>query len=114
MKSKLEKRLKRVRRVRAKISGTAKIPRLSVFRSNKRIYAQVVDDEKGTTIAAASDLKLANNLTKAKKALLVGEILGEKLIKLRIKAVRFDRGGYLFHGRVKSLAEGVKSKGVKI
>lgn len=114
MSDKLEKRLKRANRVRAKILGTLKLPRLSVSRSNKRIYAQVIDDEEGITMAAASDYKLKDRLTKVEKAKIVGVTLGEKLLKLGIKAVRFDRGGFLFHGRIKSLAEGVKSKGIKI
>ncbi len=114
MSDKLKKRLKRTRRVRAKIFGTSKVPRLSIFRSNKRVYAQVIDDQKGVTIAAASDFAIKNNLTKVEKAKIVGVTLGKKLAKMGIKTVRFDRGGFLFHGRVKSLAEGVKSAGIKV
>lgn len=109
-----EKRKKRAKRVRDKIFGTASLPRLSVFRSNKRIYAQVIDDAKGTTLVLASDLKLKGKMTKVEKAKKVGEEVGEELKKLGIKQIVFDRDGFLYHGRVRALAEGVRLKGVKI
>lgn len=98
----------------SKIFGTAAKPRLSVFRSNKRIAAQAIDDSKGTTIVAATDANLQGKLTKLARARKVGEILGTKLLKLGIKSVVFDRSGFLFHGRVKALAEGIKLVGIKI
>jgi len=97
-----------------KVFGTAKYPRLSVARSNKRISAQVINDTKGLTIATATDAKLDKKMTKTEKANLVGQNLGEKLIKMGIKTVHFDRGRFLFHGRVKAVADGVKKTGVKI
>lgn len=97
-----------------KVFGTAKYPRLSVARSNKRIFAQVIDDTKGVTIAAASDGKLDKKLTKTEKASIVGQNLGEKLIKMGIKTVHFDRGRFIFHGRIQALADSVKKTGVKI
>lgn len=102
------------KRIRKTIRGNAECPRLSVFRSNKQIYAQIIDDVAGNTLAAASskDIKEA----KAKKIELateVGKILGEKAVAAGITKVVFDRGGYLYHGRVKSLAEGARNAGLK-
>ncbi len=147
----LEKQLKRYRRhrrIRAKIKGTAKIPRLSVFKSLNHIYAQFVDDEKGNIILSLSDIKLRklnsfdkfgvdgeqsrtiktqNSKPKDKKAedekkqvsrkvaiaYRVGKLLAEKALKNKIKKVVFDRGGYKYHGRIKSLANGAREGGLE-
>jgi large subunit ribosomal protein L18 len=103
-------------RIRKTIAGTAQRPRLAVFRSNKEIYAQLIDDVTGTTITAASsrdkDLK-ASKANKTEAAKLVGKAIAEKAQKAGVEAVSFDRGGYLYHGRVKSLAEGAREGGLK-
>lgn len=102
------------KRIRKAIRGNAECPRLSVFRSNKQIYAQIIDDVAGNTLAAASSKDIKE--TKAKKIELateVGKILGEKAVAAGITKVVFDRGGYLYHGRVKSLAEGARNAGLK-
>jgi large subunit ribosomal protein L18 len=125
-KTKQEKRYRRHRRVRAKIKGTAKVPRLCVFRSNKHIYAQLIDDEKGKTLISASDLDIKTQ-TKNKKtektqkplsgkeavAYRVGQILAQKALEKKFEKVVFDRGGYKYHGRVKALAEGARENGLK-
>ncbi len=102
----------RKRRIRAKIFGTAQLPRLSIFRSNKHIYSQLIDDKKGETLASASDLGMKGN--KKEKSKLVGESIAEKALKLNIKRVKFDRRGNKYHGRIKILSEAGKSKGLKI
>lgn len=109
------RRRKRVRLgIRKKINGTQQRPRLSVFRSNKGIYAQVIDDLTGKTLAAASLVELDEkgrlNVDNSKK---VGMLIADKAIQAGIKEVVFDRGGYLFHGNVKALAEGAREKGLK-
>ena len=99
-------RQKRHRRVRNKISGTAECPRLNVFRSNKNIYAQVIDDVAGVTLASASALdKEVSGATKTEQAQAVGKLVAERAAAKGIKEVVFDRGGYLYHGRVAALAE---------
>ncbi|MEA4919700.1 MAG: 50S ribosomal protein L18 [Clostridiaceae bacterium] len=108
-------RLKRHKRVRAHISGTAEIPRLAVFRSEKHIYAQVIDDVAGKTIAAAATNEkdfgtYGGNVEAAKK---LGALVAERALKAGIENVVFDRGGYLYHGRVKALAEGAREGGLK-
>lgn len=107
-------RLRRHKRIRKNISGTSEIPRLNVFRSNKEIYAQVIDDVKGTTLASSSSiaLKLQNggNIEGAK---LVGKDIAEKCKKLKITKVVFDRGGYLYHGRVEQLANSARENGLE-
>ena len=103
-------------RIRKKVSGTASAPRLAVFRSNVAIYAQLIDDKSGKTIAAASSLEKAIKATKAPKAelsRLVGKSIAEKAKAAGIGKVVFDRGGYLYHGRVKALAEGAREGGLK-
>lgn len=101
-------------RIRKKISGTSECPRLSVFRSNKQIYAQVIDDQKGHTIAAASSRELeGGKLKKIEIAAEVGKRIAEKAAAAGVTQVIFDRGGYLYHGRVKSLAEGARNGGLK-
>ncbi|MDI9471648.1 MAG: 50S ribosomal protein L18 [Tissierellia bacterium] len=105
-------RLRRHRRVRHKISGTAERPRLCVFRSNKNIYAQIIDDVSGVTIASASSLELESGANK-EAAKVVGELIAAKAQEKGIKEVVFDRGGYLYHGRVKELAEAARSGGLQ-
>ena len=109
-----EERIRRHKRVRRVVSGTPDCPRLNVFRSNAHIYAQVIDDTKGTTLCSASslELKLENggNIEAAKK---VGEAVAKKCLEAGIEAVRFDRGGYVYHGRVKALAEAAREAGLK-
>lgn len=138
MKTKQEKRISRHKRIRAKISGTAEVPRLSVFRSNKHIYAQLINDQKGHTILSANDLELKkserphhpfakakpNKKKKSKEtkkplsgkvalAYQVGKLIAKKAKKQGIKKVVFDRGGYKYHGRVKALAEGAREAGLE-
>ena len=114
--SRNEVRKSRHARVREKISGTASTPRLNVFRSNGNIFAQIIDDEKGITLVSASsidkDLKLENggNIEAATK---VGELLAKRAKDAKIKEVVFDRGGYLYHGRVKALADAARENGLE-
>jgi len=149
MLEKQEKRYRRHKRVRAKIKGVAKVPRLCVFRSSKHIYAQLIDDEKGNILASANDLELRQGAKNKKKkpasakasadkkekvrtgklaiAFEVGKLIAEKVFKKTItrpklapakggpliEKVKFDRGGYKYHGRVKALAEGAREGGLK-
>lgn len=108
-------RKRRHRRVRVKISGTADRPRLNVFRSINQIYAQLIDDSQGHSIASASSLdpKLKSDVRGIEKARLVGELLGERAKKSGVKQVVFDRGGYRYHGRVKALAEAAREAGLE-
>ncbi len=111
-------RKRRHRRVRKKVVGTAERPRLNVFRSLKHIYAQIIDDDKGHTLVAASTLdpelrEKLNGLTKTEQAELVGKLVAERALALGIKKVVFDRGGYKYHGRVKALAEGSRKAGLE-
>ncbi|SFW56759.1 50S ribosomal protein L18 [Chitinophaga sancti] len=103
-------------RIRKKIAGSAQRPRLSVFRSNSDIYVQLIDDATGTTLASASsrdkDIK-AQKGTKSEKSKLVGAALATKATSLGITAVVFDRGGYLYHGRVKNVADGAREAGLQ-
>ncbi len=114
--SKTERRQRIKRRIRKISSGTATRPRLAVFRSNKEIYVQVIDDSKGVTLVAASsrdkDIAAAKG-TKTEIANLVGKHIAVKAKKAGVEAVAFDRGGCLYHGRVKSLAEGAREAGLK-
>ena len=107
-------RIKRHARVRGKISGTAERPRLSVFRSEKNIYAQIIDDVAGNTLVAASsvekDFGPGSNKEAARK---VGKLIAERALAKGIEEVVFDRGGYIYHGRVKALAEGAREGGLK-
>lgn len=113
--SKLNRRAKIKRRIRKKVSGTAQLPRLTVFRSNKQIYAQLIDDSKGVTLVSASSYnnKAADKLPKVGQAAVVGKEIAEKAVKAGIQAVVFDRNGYLYHGRVKSLADSAREGGLK-
>jgi len=114
--SKKDRRQRIKNRIRKVVSGTETRPRLSVFRSNKEIYAQIVDDVTGKTISAASsrdkDISSAKG-TKTEVAALVGKSIAEKALKTGVESISFDRGGYLYHGRVKSLAEGAREAGLK-
>jgi len=111
--TKTQSRLRRRRRVRAKVRGTAERPRLSVFRSNRGIQAQVIDDVAGRTLAAVNwtegDLKSLKSMDQAKRA---GELLGERAKAAGVETVVFDRGGYRYHGRVKALADGARESGL--
>ena len=101
-------------RIRKIVSGTAAKPRLSVFRSNKEIYAQLIDDVNGVTLLAASSReKGVSTGTNVEVASAVGKLVAEKALKAGIETVTFDRGGYLYHGRVQSLAEGAREAGLK-
>ena len=108
-------RRQRIRfRIRKSISGTATNPRLSVFRSNKEIYAQIIDDVNGVTLLAASSReKEIGKGTNVEIAAAVGKLVAEKALKAGIETITFDRGGYLYHGRIKSLAEGARAAGLK-
>ena len=99
--------------IRTRIAGTAEQPRLTVFRSNSQIYAQVIDDEKGQTLAGASSLSIKDKMTKTEKAAQVGKMIAEAAKKAGVEAVVFDRNGYLYHGRVKSLADAAREAGLK-
>jgi large subunit ribosomal protein L18 len=114
--TKLERRTKIKMRVRKIVSGTADRPRLSVFRSNKEIYAQIIDDVKGETLLNASSKTkeiAGTESSKTEKAALVGKLIAEKALAAGISAVVFDRNGYLYHGRVKQLADAAREGGLK-
>ena len=112
---KVLRRAKIKRRIRKKISGTAMVPRLSVYRSNKQIYAQIIDDISGKTLASAGSIKdkSAQKVAKLNQATLVGKLIADKAKKAGIETVVFDRNGYLYHGRVKSLADSAREGGLK-
>ena len=109
--NKIERRIKIKVRIRKKIVGTAERPRLSVFRSNKQIYAQVINDKAGVTLAAASSLGF-EKMNKTEQAKKVGLLLAEKAKAAGVESVVFDRNGYLYHGRVQSLADGAREGGL--
>ncbi len=115
--SKRERRIRIRRRIRKKVSGTVNVPRLSVFRSNKHIYVQLINDIDSTTIisAASSEKEIADNtkLKKSEIAGLVGKKIAERAKEKNITEVVFDRGGYKYHGRVKALAESARKEGLK-
>ena len=117
MKLSKQDRRQRLRfRIRKTVSGTVQRPRLAVFRSNKEIYAQLIDDVSGKTITAASSRDKDIDASKANKieaAKLVGKAIAEKAVKAGVDTISFDRGGYLYHGRVKSLADGAREAGLK-
>jgi len=113
MTDKIEKRLKIKAHIRHKVSGTPERPRLTVFRSNTQIYAQIIDDLAGKTLAAASSLPLKEKVTKKEQAAKVGENLAKSALEAGITQVVFDRNGYLYHGRVKELADGARKGGLK-
>lgn len=114
--TKQERRYRIRKRIRKVVSGTSTTPRMSIFRSNKQIYAQLVDDLTGTTLAAASSLDkeiIAATGTKTEKAAMVGKLIAQRAQANNIEAVVFDRGGYLYHGRVKSVADAAREGGLK-
>jgi large subunit ribosomal protein L18 len=114
--SKTDRRERLRFRIRKTVSGTTQRPRLAVFRSNKDIYAQLIDDVNGVTITAASSRDKDIDASKANKvdaAKLVGKTIADRAIKAGLESITFDRGGYLYHGRVKSLAEGAREGGLK-
>ena len=110
-----DKRQHRKIRIRKKINGTANVPRLAVFKSNNNIYVQAIDDINQITIASASTLskEVKTKTLSIEASKEVGELMGQKLNDLKILKVVFDRGGYIYHGRVKSLADGVREKGIE-
>ena len=111
--SKNKVRIHRKKRIRAKVNGTAKRPRLCVFKSLKGIYAQVIDDISGKTLASAklSEIKKASNTIDG--SLAVGKLIAEKCLALKIETVTFDRSGYQYHGKIKALADGAREGGLK-
>lgn len=111
--SKTQRRNRIKRRTRASVQGTSSTPRLSVYRSNKEFYAQLVDDESGKTIAAASSLKTENKGNKKDQAVEVAKTLVEAAKSAGVETVKFDRNGYLYHGRVKAFADAAREAGLK-
>jgi large subunit ribosomal protein L18 len=112
MTAKIERRTKIKYRVRNKVSGVAERPRMSVFRSNKQIYVQIINDQTGRTLAAASSLGL-EAMPKKEQAAKVGEMIAKKALEAGITTVVFDRNGYLYHGRVKEVADAARNGGLK-
>ncbi|MCX5741990.1 MAG: 50S ribosomal protein L18 [Proteobacteria bacterium] len=115
---KVRKRLKRKVSIRLRMSGTAERPRLSVFRSAKHVYVQAIDDVTGRVLASASDLEpsLKGSVAgkpKKERARAIGKAVGDKLVALKIEAVVFDRNGFIYHGRVKEVADGARDAGLK-
>ena len=115
---KLRKRLKRKVHIRLRVTGTSERPRLSVFRSTRYVYAQAVDDSTGRVVAAASELesKLKEAVAgkpKKQRARLIGKVIGEKLVAAGVKSVVFDRNGFIYHGRVKEVADGARDAGLQ-
>jgi len=113
MTTKTDRRYKIKLRIRGKIKGTVERPRLTVFRSNKQIYAQVIDDLTGKTLASASSLKISDKVSKKEVAAKVGDLIAKNAQDAGITTVVFDRNGYLYHGRVKELAEAARKGGLK-
>lgn len=111
--SKNESRKRIHLRIRKKVSGTPENPRLSVYRSNKSIYCQIIDDISGRTIVAATTKEITEKGTKVEQSNALGKLLAEKAAKVGITQVKFDRGGYLYHGRVKAVAEGAREGGLQ-
>ena len=111
--TKVQKRIRIKRRVRGKISGSSELPRLTVYKSNKEIYAQLVDDVSGTTLAYASSRALDTTGTKTDISIAVGKAIAEKAQTAGISAVVFDRNGFVYHGRVKALADSAREAGLK-
>ena len=111
--SRNELRKKRHARIRNKLNGTSEVPRLNVFRSNSHIFAQIIDDENGTTLVSSSSLSMKLKNGNTENAKLVGKDIAEKAVKAKIKKVVFDRGGYLYHGRVEALADAAREAGLE-
>jgi large subunit ribosomal protein L18 len=114
IKAKNQRVERRKNRVRAKVSGTAVRPRLSVYRSLDHIYAQIIDDTAGVTLAGVKDVDVKEGKTKVEKAFAVGKLLAEKAKAKNVTAVVFDRGQFQYHGRIKAVAEGAKEGGLTI
>lgn len=112
-KIKQNKRIRRKRRIRAKVKGAAACPRLTVFRSNRGVYAQIIDDEAGKTLVSACAGEIKNKGKKVAVSLEIGKLLASKAVAKGINNVVFDRNGYKYHGRVKSLAQGARDGGLK-
>ena len=113
MEQKIARRLKIKQRIRSKISGTTTCPRMSVFRSNSQIYVQLIDDTQGKTLASASSLGIKEKMTKTEKAAQVGKLIAQNAQKAGISTIVFDRNGYLYHARVKQLADAAREEGLK-
>ena len=113
MTTKIERRIKIKYRVRNKISGTPERPRISLFRSNKQIYVQVIDDLSAKTLASASSLGMTEKMPKKEQAAKVGELIAKKAQEAGVTEVVFDRNGYLYHGRVKEVADAARNGGLK-
>lgn len=113
-KIKKELKLRRHKRIRAKIFGTAARPRLSVFRSLSHIYVQLIDDVAGKTLASARDTEIKEGKTKTDKSMAVGKLLAERALAQKIESAVFDKGAFKFHGRVKAVADGAREAGLKI
>ena len=113
MEQKIARRLKIKQRIRSKISGTTTCPRMSVFRSNSQIYVQLIDYTQGKTLASASSLGIKEKMTKTEKAAQVGKLIAQNAQKAGISTIVFDRNGYLYHGRVKQLADAAREAGLK-
>lgn len=113
MNQKIKRRIRIKAHIRTRVAGTAERPRLSVFRSNAQIYAQVIDDRKGVTLASASSLSIKDKITKTEKAAQVGKAIAVAAKEAGIEQVVFDRNGYLYHGRVKQLADAAREAGLK-
>jgi large subunit ribosomal protein L18 len=109
---KTEKRARLHKKIRARVTGTGERPRLAVFRSNRYMYAQLIDDVRGITLASASDISLTDKMTKVERAKTVGVKLAEEAKKHKITSVVFDRGGFSYRGRIQSLADGARSAGL--
>ncbi|MBQ7448523.1 MAG: 50S ribosomal protein L18 [Paludibacteraceae bacterium] len=113
MNQKIKRRIRIKAHIRTRVAGTAERPRLSVFRSNAQIYAQVIDDRKGVTLASASSLSIKDKITKTEKAAQVGKAIAVAAKEAGVEQVVFDRNGYLYHGRVKQLADAAREAGLK-
>ena len=109
---KTEKRVRLHKKIRSRVSGTAECPRLAVFRSNRYMYAQLIDDVQAITLASASDIALTDKMSKVERATSVGKLLSEEAKKKNITTVVFDRGGFSYRGRVAALAEGARAGGL--
>ncbi len=110
---KISKRKRIQFRIRSKVKGTSARPRLSVYRSNKEIYCQLIDDVEGVTLAAATSTEVESTGTKSERAKSVGKKIAEKALAENISSIVFDRGGYLYHGRIKALADGAREGGLQ-
>lgn len=113
MDRKIERRLKIKAHIRRNVNGTAEKPRLSVFRSNCQIYAQIINDVEGKTLVSANSLAMKEKMTKTEQAAKVGEVIAKKALEAGIETVVFDRNGFLYHGRVKQLADAARGAGLK-